>query len=1004
MRYMEKVLEWAKTDPDKTVLFDIETEKEMSYRELDESTSRIYAYLKARGIGREAFVMIDLPRGIDVAVAAIGVWRAGAAYVIVEEGTPDARKDFIYQDCGCVLLIDRKTYAKMLGTPGKEGYAETELHDAAYVIYTSGTTGNPKGVLHEYGTLEEDLAHFKYEGNYLLNENDSFLLVTPLSFIAGTMVINLMPYLGVTLIIAPFTAARDPVKILECMTRYRITAAFFTASYLRLDPVFHPELRTLIISSEPLENVYRDDVTIYNTYAQSETGYLATIFKTDRAYERTPVGIPRCPGRELLLLDEKGKKVPAGEVGEICFQNPYFRGYMNLPKETEKAFRGGIYHSGDLGKQLPDGNFVVLGRIDDMIKVNGNRVEPGEIEKAMKDVLGLSWAAVKVFTDNGSISICGYYTDDIALNTLKAKRDLSKRLPYYMIPNHFIKLERIPVNANGKLSRKDLPRPDLTKKTAPFAKPENAIEECICKAAESILEVEGIGALDDLYALGLDSLSAIRLVVKTGLKGLTVRVLLQGMTPREIAKLYRHELSEKGQMIIGDLMDTSREEVIVRLRELEEEERKKDHLLLMEQRATINWQLNAPHTTMHDYPFLFRLGDDVDPERLAAAIEKVQRAHGVFSSVLQFNEDGYIVMRYDPDMDRKVVVEKLSEVEFVDVRENLFRAQKLFNSPLCRFRIFETESRGYLFIILHHVIGDGMSLSVLFRDISDSYEGKPIEEDFYYANLSRLEDELSTETYIKAREYHEQKQREHEWSRYPQMDGPLMVQGIKDMSFLLPVYEEGFERMSELYSIGKNAFMIATAVLSLAAYNDARHISFRWTYNNREYAYQGNIFGMLARDLTVYADLKEGMTIKGFLDEIREQVMTGISYSCYPHENVVADSDLSLLVIYQSEHWEEGRNTLLDLRGEELPNPCAANDSLITMEVYETEEGTEVLFSYLPHCYKEESMNRFRRMIMKSAALLVQYAKEPDRRITKLLDVIKEDRLVEGTVSRNEKD
>lgn len=96
------------------------------------------------------------------------------------------------------------------------------------------------------------------------------------------------------------------------MSKYRITATFFTPSYLKLNPVFHPELRTLVISSEPLENVYREDVTIYNTYAQSETGYLAAIFKTDRAYDRTPVGVPRCPDRELLILNENGNRVPAG--------------------------------------------------------------------------------------------------------------------------------------------------------------------------------------------------------------------------------------------------------------------------------------------------------------------------------------------------------------------------------------------------------------------------------------------------------------------------------------------------------------------------------------------------------------------------------------------------------------------------------------------------------------------------------------------------------------------
>lgn len=185
MNYMKGVLDWSAAHPDKTVLFDTETEKEMSYSELDELTSRIYGYLADRGIAREDFVMIDLPRGINVAVAAIGVWRAGAAYVIVEEGTPDARKEYIYQDCECRLLIDQETYAQMLDAPGKEGFEKTDPHDAAYVIYTSGTTGNPKGVVHEYGTLEENTAHFRYEGKNLMGEDDRFLLVTPFPLSRG---------------------------------------------------------------------------------------------------------------------------------------------------------------------------------------------------------------------------------------------------------------------------------------------------------------------------------------------------------------------------------------------------------------------------------------------------------------------------------------------------------------------------------------------------------------------------------------------------------------------------------------------------------------------------------------------------------------------------------------------------------------------------------------------------------------------------------------------------
>lgn len=988
---MEGVMDWIKTNPDKTVLLDTGAKKAMSYGELDRLTSSIYAYLTDIGIGREDFVMIDLPRGINVAVAAIGVWRAGAAYVIVDEGTPDSRKDYMYQDCGCRLLIDQETYAQMLDTPGKDGYAETDLHDVAYVIYTSGTTGNPKGVVHEYGTLEENLAHFKYNDKYLMDENDTFLLVTPLSFVAGTIVINLMPYLGVTLAIAPFSVAKDPAKLLECMSKHKITATFFTPSYLKLNPVFHPELKTLVISSEPLENVYRDDVTIYNTYAQSETGYLATVFKTDKAYDRTPVGIPRCPGREILILDEDGHKVPTGEPGEVCFKNPYFRGYMNLPEENEKVFRGGIYHSGDMGKQLPDGNFMILGRIDDMIKINGNRVEIGEIEKVMKETLNLSWTAVKAFKDDDRISICGYYTDDVTFDILETKREINKKLPYYMVPTHFIKLDRIPLNENGKLSRKDLPKPDLNARTTPYVKPANEIEECICKAAESVLGIEKIGALDDLYALGLESISSIRLIMEANLGWLTVRMLFRGLTPRDTVKIYQNEILKKGPEIARFKNNISRDEERALLKEQEGASRQTEHPLLKQQLAAFDWQLTAPHSTMNNYPFFYRLGDDIDLPRLAAAVENVLNAHGVFSTVLLFNDDGELVQKYDPNIDHKVVVEKISEAELVELREHLVRYHKLIGTPLFRTKIYETETGGYLFIDIHHLIGDGVSKGILLKDISDSYEGKPLKEDLYFANLTRLEEETLTDTYAKAKEYYTARESEHEWTRHPKLDGDVVVKGLKYMSFLLPVYESGFAKISELYSIGKNALMIAASALSLAAYNDAVHISLQWTYNARESVMEQDIIGMLARDITFYIDIEEGMTVGSFLKEVREQVMLGLSYSCYPHTNLLPDSCLSLYVIYQPELGDEEQNTVLGLKREVLPNPYDTNEALLDMEIYDTDNGTELVFSYIPSCFKDESMNRFRRMIMKSAALLVQYAEEPEHEIDKLLSVIKYD-------------
>jgi acyl-coenzyme A synthetase/AMP-(fatty) acid ligase len=181
-------------------------------------------------------------------------------------------------------------------------------------------------------------------------------------------------------------------------------------------------LKTLVTGSEAANGVWFEGVRLINNYGMSEAGFHVAQFEVDRRYDMTPIGKPVFEDICIRLLDENGQEVSDDQAGEICFDNPFFRGYVGLPEETAKVLRGGVYHSGDMGKRLPDGNIVVTGRLSTMVKINGNRVEPGEIEAVMRKIPGVENAVVRDFQgDRQQVFLCAYYVsaDDLDEDMLR---------------------------------------------------------------------------------------------------------------------------------------------------------------------------------------------------------------------------------------------------------------------------------------------------------------------------------------------------------------------------------------------------------------------------------------------------------------------------------------------------------------------------------------------------------------------------------------------------------
>ena len=970
MYIIELLEQFTQKTPTKAILFDDAHSKGLTYAMLDEMSGRVYNYLKKHNIGKEDFVLINMPRGVLPVVAMIGIWKAGAAWALVEDTYAPERIDYIRKDCGCKAEISMNIWEDIMHTDAISGHEQVGDHDAAYAIYTSGTTGNPKGVLHEYGNLEKAIESIKVDGKTPFYDSDRLALLAPLNFVASVIVIlKALSIQGGKTFIVSYATIKNPMALKMFFFQKRISITFLTPSYVRmLGDQTGPFLRMLFVGSEPANNVFNKNLDLINIYACSESGFAVGVFKIDRSYETCPIGKPEVPTK-IVLLNEEGNEVPQGEMGELCFENPYVRGYLHLEEETKKAFVNGVYHTGDLARIDENGNYVLLGRSGDMIKINGNRIEPAEIEAAFKQTVNISWAAVRGFVEEDKSYLCVYYKDDVQFDPDNVRKELMKRLPYYMIPAFFVKVDSIPLKANGKLDRNALPKPDSSSYKTDYVAPTNETEAKLCKAMAKVLKADRIGINDDFYERGGDSLASIQLIVDSDLPGLTASDIFRGRTPEKIAKLYI-ENSKKGD---GEKPEVKNAAAL-----------KTVHPLTPEQLYMVDYQLYTPKSTMYNLFSMLKVDKETfEPAKLAKALEVVIKNHPALLTQFDFNADGDIVQSYHPELFEKIKVEKMSEFEFDVLKDNLVMPFKIIKGRLYRARVFETEKSTYVFFDVHHTIFDGTSLKVFMGNIAKAYVGMTPDPDFYYLMLQKREEAVSTEFYEESKRYFEELYDGVEWSSYPQIDHDSRENELGEIFSPLGIEQPQMGAMERHYHISRNEFFISVAALSIAIYNKKDNIMLSWIYNGREDLEMMSTVGLLFRDLPLGVKFDDKMTINNLFQDVREKVKGGIEHSCYPYVDSrnQAGSEESAYLLYQQDIRDMGGSDGMNIETIGIRQNQAASQTILDMEILDGSDGLILMIDYAASRYKQESIEKFRDIFVKVAQALVTHNSQKDMTI-----------------------
>ena len=966
MNYIAEQLEQRlATHPDHAFLYDELTPKGISFARTYELSGRLYAYLKAQGVGREDFVLIKLPRGVQPVLAMFGVWRAGAAWALVEDTYAPERIEFIRKDCGCKLVLDSDAWDAAMKFEPLAGHEEVGDHDAAYAVYTSGSTGNPKGVLHEYGNLKEGADSCSYDGRRFVPDDIRFACPAPLNFVAATIIIVMVTALQKPkLFILSYATVKNPMKLAMYMLEKRVSGLFMTPSYVRaMGSKTGPFLKYLFVGSEPANGVDPGKLTVFNYYAMSESGFGVGVFKIDRAYDTCPIGRPQFEKR-IYLLGEDGKEVPDGEMGELCFDNPFVRGYINLPEQSAAVFQNGVYHSGDLAKKLPNGDYVLLGRNTDMVKINGNRIEPAEVEAAVKSVLGLDWCAVRGFEDDEQAFLAAYYTADIPkVDTKSVREQLAKRLPYYMLPQYFVKIDSVPKKATGKLDRKALPKPDTSDYVSDYVAPSNDTEAALCKAMATALRMNRIGVNDDFYELGGDSLASMQVITSCGLKGLGASDIFRGRTPKAIAEIYL--ASRAG----GDSE---------KFDELNEKSKRVAHPLTAEQTYMVDYQMYTPLSTMYNLFTMIKVEAGMfEADALAAAVTKVLRNHPAFATMFTVNDDGDIEQSYHPEIVDEVRVEKISQFDFDQLKDDLVKPYKIIGSRLYRCRLFETEKALYLFFDVHHTIFDGTSFKVLVGDIAKAVSGEELDTDYYYLMLAQREAAANSPRYAEAKEYFESVYEGDVWTGHPPTDHETRDNTLGHFNADLELSQPVMKSVERALKVSRNEFFMAAHLLTLALVTKKRAVQASWIYNGREDVQSMSTCGLLFHDLPVAMRFADNMDVRDVYADVQSQVRKAIEYSIYPYgaKNVEVVADDVSCFLYQSDIHDGGAAGAM-FEQVEIRQNNAASQTILDAEILDGKDGLQLALHYAASRYDESTVADFAAVFRKVVAELSSHLEQ----------------------------
>ena len=956
----ELFTEQAERTPDKVAL--IAGEEHLTYCELDRKSDALAQKLIELGIENQEVVGVYLDRTAYTVISQIAVLKAGGVFLPIDHRYPKDRIDYMLNDCTVKMIITDKE----LNSEWNVEYLNLNnydfddiLHtkavnnrdDACYIIYTSGSTGKPKGCV----LMQKGLANFCANNNIVpyaeTLQHQTVVSVNTISFdffIAET----LLPLVhGWTVVLASEEGSNNKELFKELVKDNNVNIIETTPTRLELytkdedgrDSYFQ-QIQQVVSAGEALTEVLLQkirnicDAKVFNPLGPSECSVwnVGGDFKTD-----ITIGSP-IANTQIYILDKNNKPLPIGVPGELCIAGEGVgKGYLNRPELTAEKFvpnpfvteenhHGKImYHTGDLACWRTDGEIEYLGRIDTQVKIRGLRIELGEIENVMSGFAGIQLTAVADKRDeNNRQYLVGYYTSEQNIDEKELRSHLSSKLPKYMIPNYFMRLDTMPMTASGKTDRKNLLVPDFTMQEREYVEPESLTEKKLANIWEKYLQLDKIGKTDDFFECGGDSLLAISMISEIeeafGVQ-ISIKDIMENSVLENLAKCIENADS------------------IVRIKANNSDKYK----LLPQQKALYVTYSKNTQSLAYNMPARIRIPNGININRLKDSIIKAVRHHKILFSHIE-SDGNELIGVYDNDVE--LMFEQYDKNEI----DNFVRPFDLSKSPLVRVGITENE----ILFDMHHIVADGETLNIILKDILGEYDGKNVcDEKITYGDYAEY---FYKQDMTRHKEYFK-KQLKCDFE-------PVVLQLTKT-----PV-EKGCSKVYEIsestISVAKNYArkhnMTDTMVcfgaygILLSKYSGKSDVLSSIVLKNRIYADTKDMAGMFVNTLPVYIGVSG--SVNDYMQRIKNQILGLFEHQELPFA-LIADTvgikDKSVIntsFVYQADgdkSFSIGKETL-------IPEPISTNASKfdLMMELTPVQNGLKVRMEFDGGKYDEALMDR----------------------------------------------